>query len=118
MNNVKVDFSDRLRILREQKNMTQLALGRKLGVTKAVISTYETGVSQPKHETLMKISRLFGVSMNYLYGEEENLVVHDHHVNLAGLEKEDVEEITRLIMLLRAKNSRLKDENPRTSNVE
>ena len=98
--------------------MTQTDLGRKLGVTKAVISTYETGLHQPKHETLMKIARLFGVSVNYLYGEEKNLIIHDHHVNLAGLEKEDVEEITRLIMLLRAKNSRLKDESPRTSSTD
>ena len=115
---MKVDFSDRIRILREKHEMTQITLGRKLGVTKSVISTYETGLHQPKHEVLLKIARLFGVSINYLYGEEENLVIHDHHVNLAGLEKEDVEEITRLIMLLRAKNSRLKDESHRTSNVE
>ena len=104
--------------MRENHKMTQLALGRKLGVTKTVISTYETGLNQPKHETLMKIARIFGVSMNYLYGQEENLVVHDYHVNLSGLEEEDVEEITRLIMLLRAKNSRLKDESPRTSNTD
>ena len=95
--------------------MTQLTLGRKLGVTKTVVSTYETGLNQPKHETLMKISRLFGVSINYLYGQEENLIIHDHHVNLEGLEKEDIEEITRLIMLLRAKNSRLKDDINRTT---
>jgi len=113
VNEVKIDFSDRIRILREKHNMTQLALGRKLGITKSVVSSYETGLHQPKHEILMKVSRLFGVSMNYLYGQEENLVVHNTHVNFSGLEEEDVQEITRLIMLLRAKNSRLKDETNR-----
>lgn len=98
--------------------MTQLALGRKLGITKSVMSSYETGLHQPKHEILMKIARIFGVSINYLYGQEESLVVHANQINLSDFEEEDVEEITRLIMLLRTKNSRLKDENNRISNRE
>ena len=89
--------------------MTQLTLGRRLGVTKSVMSSYETGLHQPKPEILVKIARLFGVSMNYLYGEDENPTINDYEINFIGLEKEDVEEITRLIMLLRAKNDLLKD---------
>ncbi len=56
---MKVDFSDRIRTLRESRNMTQSELGRKINVTKAVVSSYETGTHQPKHDALVKLTKVF-----------------------------------------------------------
>ena len=103
---VKIDFSNRIRALRVAHNLTQSDLGRKLGVTKAVISAYETGLNQPKHEILMQLSHLFGVTMDYLYCTTETEDAPKESINLVGLDDDDIEEIARLTRHLRAKNRR------------
>ena len=87
-----IDFSDRIRSLREEHSMTQTELGRKLGVTKAVISSYETGLHQPKHELIAKMSHIFGVTAGYLYGTEDEIINSQGKtsIDISGLDKEDV----------------------------
>ena len=92
--------------MRAQHNLTQSELGRKLGVTKAVISAYETGLNQPKHEILMQLSHLFGVTMDYLYCATEAEDAPTENISLAGLDEADIDEITKLVHHLRAKNRR------------
>ena len=106
-----IDFSDRIRNLREDHNMTQTELGRKLGVTKAVVSSYETGLHQPKHELLLKISRIFGVSVGYLYGIEDEVISSPNKtsIDLSGLDEEDVSQVIMLIRLLKSKNGEIQD---------
>ena len=105
-----IDFSDRIRSLREEYNMTQTELGRKLGVTKAVVSSYETGLHQPKHELLVKISRIFGVSVGYLYGIEDEIIdsATSTSIDISGLNKEDIEQVIMMVRLLKSKNSEIK----------
>lgn len=101
---VKVDFSERIRTLREANNMTQQELGRKLGVTKAVISSYETGLHQPKHEMLFHLSRLFGVTLDYLYSDVDLEEEKGQKISLAGLNQDGIEQVVSLVRLLRSKN--------------
>ena len=105
-----IDFSDRIRSLREEHNMTQSELGRKLGVTKAVVSSYETGLHQPKHELIAKISRVFGVTVGYLYGIEDEIINSQDKtsIDISGLDKEDVEQVVMMVRLLKSKNNEIK----------
>ena len=109
MDVVKIDFSNKIRELRVKNNLTQSDLGRKLGVTKAVVSAYETGLNRPKHEVLFQLSRLFGVTMDYLYSDMEVEDIGKKSISLAGLDRDDIEEIVNLIAHLRAKNCRYDD---------
>lgn len=59
---------DRLRQLRFEKSMTQTELADALNLSKAAISTYETGLRSPTDETLIKMAQFFGVSSDYLLG--------------------------------------------------
>ena len=54
-----VDFGNTLKTLRLQENMTQAQLSQKLGLTKSVISAYETGLRLPSYDvfTLHKFSK-------------------------------------------------------------
>lgn len=54
--------------LRREAGFTQDELGRKLGVIKQTISSWENNISEPNSETLTAISKLFGVSVDYLLG--------------------------------------------------
>lgn len=56
--------------LRKQKDLTQEALGEKLGVTNKTISRWENGNYMPDIEMLQLLSNEFGVSINELLSGE------------------------------------------------
>ncbi len=60
------DCSEKLRALREKSGMTQLQVANRIGVSKTMISAYETSGKAPSVEMLIRLSRLFGVSIDYL----------------------------------------------------
>lgn len=67
-------FPTRLRLLRNQKGISQEALSKALGVTKSTISLYENGENVPDVKTLAKIAAYYGVSYDYLMGESDSQV--------------------------------------------
>ncbi len=60
----------RIKQLRKENNLTQTELGYKLDVIKQTISSWETGISSPSNETIIIMSSLFGVSVDYLLGND------------------------------------------------
>lgn len=58
---------------RKEKNLTQGQLAEMLGVTRQAVSRWESDLAFPETDTLMKMSKLFGVSCDYLlnYGEQQ-----------------------------------------------
>ena len=52
--------------LRKQRGFTQEQLGEQIGVTNKTVSRWETGVYMPPADALMKMSELFGVTVNEL----------------------------------------------------
>ena len=65
MNNV---FCERLKELRQEKNVGQVKLAESLGVSKGVISLWENGLREPSMSSLILIARFFEVSIDYLVG--------------------------------------------------
>ena len=87
-----VDFGKRLRALRISKGWTQSQLSARLGVTKSVISAYETALRYPSYDILIRIAALFGVSSDYLLGIEAAQTL-----DVTGLSDEHVELVRKLI---------------------
>lgn len=56
--------------LRKEKHMNQERLAEKLNVRRQTISSYECGNSIPDIYTLMKISKIFHVTLDELVGNE------------------------------------------------
>ncbi len=63
-----MDFSDRLKELRENAKMTQEDLAKVLGVVRPTIAGYETKGKQPSYDILLKLSEVFNCSTDYLLG--------------------------------------------------
>ena len=68
-----IEFGERLRKLRTHKNMTQAELGEIFESPKAqtTVGTWEKGFREPSMTDLIRISRFFNVSVDYLLGESE-----------------------------------------------
>ncbi len=66
-------FGDRLKKLREEKNITQKELGIIVGVSDRVIGYYEANNRFPKDETILKkFADYFDCSLDYLLGRTNN----------------------------------------------
>lgn len=65
-----MNFAERLRDLRTQKELSQIELAKKLGLSNSTISMYERGEREPDFETLDLIGDFFNVDVNYLLGKE------------------------------------------------
>jgi len=64
-------FKDRFIKLRKEHGFTLVDLADKLGVSKSVISYWETGRNEPTICMLKKIAAFFDVSADYLIGLED-----------------------------------------------
>ncbi len=62
-------FGEKLYQLRTDKKMSQEALARKLGVSRQAISRWELGEVVPDTANVLAVSRVFGVSTDYLLRE-------------------------------------------------
>ena len=81
-----VDFGNTLKTLRLKHNMTQAQLAQKLGLTKSVISAYETGLRLPSYDILIHIAKIYHVSTDYLLGLERK-----EEIDLSGLSEEEID---------------------------
>ena len=69
--NVKKTFSKRLKLLREEKKLSQDALAEMIGISRGSISFYEKAERTPDIEIFNKIADFFDVTLNYLMGKAE-----------------------------------------------
>ena len=65
-------LGDRLRKLRENKDLKQKEAAVALGVSSVNLNRYETGKHSPDLETLSKLAKFFGVTTDYLLGRVDN----------------------------------------------
>ena len=64
-------LGEKIKLYRENKNMTQGEVAKILGVKAATISKYEAGILEPNIESLKKLSELFEVSIDELLKEDK-----------------------------------------------
>lgn len=69
----------RLKQLRENANLTQEEVGKKIGVSKATVNRYETGEIDIKRTIAIKLSEVFNVSPSYIMEWDNNMQVPVHN---------------------------------------
>ena len=66
-------FGDRMRARREELGLKQSELGKMMGVTGSAVGNYETGVSYPKADVLLRAFRALDCDANYLFQDSLEL---------------------------------------------
>ena len=92
---------ERIKILREARNMSQQRLAAELNVTQAMVSKYELGISEPDIAMIKRIAEFFGVSSDYLLEISEDKV--NMPSNLSEKEKNVLFGFKRLDDIQKAK---------------
>ncbi len=65
-------LSDKILDLRKKGGMSQEELAEKLGVSRQSVSKWESNASTPDLDKIIELSRLFGVSTDYLVKDDVN----------------------------------------------
>jgi len=85
-------LSKRIYELRVSFGWTQVQLAQKLNITKQTVSNWENDNIQPSIDMLVKLSKIFNVSTDYLLGLSPN-----NSINVDGLPCEFVSHIIQII---------------------
>lgn len=73
-------LKDRIKKLRLQNEMTQVQLAEIVGVTKQSVSNWENDNIQPSIDMLIKLSKYFSVSTDYLLGMDNRKYLEITHL--------------------------------------
>ena len=89
-------ISERIKLLRERRGMTQSELAKQFGITRGGVNAWEMGISVPSTQYIVELAMFFGVSSDYLLGVPSGATV-----NVDGLNEEEVSAIVSLVRCLK-----------------
>ena len=95
-----ISFGRNLKKTRLFKKMTQQDLSQKVGVTKSVISAYESSRRYPSLETLVSIAGVLNVSTDFLLGIRRASVL-----DISGLTNDQVQIVVKMVDLFQSKDT-------------
>lgn len=111
---INLGMGDRIKLLREENNLTQSQLAKMLGLSASTIGMYEQGKRNPEYEILLLLSKTFSVSTDYIIKGEgkpflskesfKNYFNSTELVAFENLDKWNEEEKEELIKLLNKVN--------------
>ena len=91
--------ADRIRVLRDQKGLTQTDLSKLLGITRSSVNAWEMGISVPSTQYIVELAHIFKVSTDYLLCVDSSATV-----SVEGLTEKDIQLVHALIAHLKEKN--------------
>ena len=96
---VNLNMGERLKSLRIERNYTQKQIANRIGLAISAVSAYELGTRYPSYDILLKLSRIYNVSTDYLIGKDCSRTL-----DVSGLSEEQINVVTQVIDALRKNN--------------
>ena len=69
---IRVFMKTNLKLLRKQRNITQISLQIQTGIEQALLSKFERGVRTPPTESLIILADFYNVSIDYILCRTDN----------------------------------------------
>ena len=88
------EIASKLLALRKQNGFSQEELAEKLGVSRQAVSKWERGEASPDTENLILLAKIYGISLDRLFGLETEPVSQRSVINLDKREKSDKESVS------------------------
>ncbi|MBE6587445.1 MAG: helix-turn-helix transcriptional regulator [Ruminococcaceae bacterium] len=85
-------LGQRINELRKERGWSQVDLAKKLSITKQTVSNWENDNIQPSIEMLVRLSKIFAVSTDYMLGLDDS-----PRLNVDGLPTNVVAHLSLLI---------------------
>lgn len=90
------DIKNRIRELREDRDLRQIDVSRATGIDQKTLSNYETGRTNPDSYAIVRLADFFGVTTDYLLGysfssvkssEDVSLIIENIEAELSEIKK-------------------------------
>ncbi|MDD6979520.1 MAG: helix-turn-helix transcriptional regulator [Firmicutes bacterium] len=91
-------IADRIKLLRQENDMTQSDLARILGITRSSVNAWEMGISVPSTQYIIEMSRIFHVSTDYIMDVDTYATL-----SIKGLDDDEIRMVHALIEHFRNK---------------
>ena len=104
---VKDTIAYRIRKLRESKDYSQENMAGELGISISAYSKIERGVTDPSISRIAEIAKILQVEVTYFFTPETNRT-QDPAKTYGFATKSDIEELTRMINLIKQEIASLK----------
>lgn len=90
---------NRIRALREDRDLRQIDVARATGIDQKTLSNYETGKTQPDMSALIHLADFFDVTIDYLVGRSD-FSVKDYHDLAKEIERiqADLDKVRRTLL--------------------
>ena len=91
---MNINVGEKIKELRTTRNLTQSKLAEVIGVTTSAVSSYEVCARQPSYDVLVKISKFFNVTTDYLLGASDKDIIDitELNVNQRNIIRETIKE--------------------------
>ncbi|WP_105101308.1 helix-turn-helix domain-containing protein [Microbulbifer pacificus] len=88
-----MSFQNRLKMLRTKRGLKQQDVAEILGITRQAYGYYESESNkrEPDLETLVKLSKYFDVTVDYLLGNENDENIKDYYIRKFEKEFPDID---------------------------
>ena len=94
MSNIPKDLPERIKYLREQKEMSQSDLAKRIGIDASRLSRIENGeIQKVSDDVVLAIAQIFEVSTDFLLGVADDPVPSNFHINELGLSVDAAKKI-------------------------
>ena len=111
-------FGKRLFTTRKARGFSQSEFGKKIGLSKRMVSFYEGDTQGPPAETVVKMAKVLDVTTRYLLGKSPGKTIKDpiapalwkHITTLQKLPDKDKKMVLRMVEALATQNGTLKKE--------
>lgn len=87
-----LNIADRIKYLRDKKGMTQTYLAKRLGISRSAVNSWEMSLSFPSLSNIVEMTRIFGVSADYILGISNQLTL-----DISELDSEEQEVVFKLV---------------------
>lgn len=84
-------IADRIKTMREKHGMTQSQLAKRLGISRNAVNSWEMSLSTPSSIYLVELSKIFGVSTDYLLSLDSDL-----KIDISDLNEQEQEIVLKL----------------------
>jgi len=95
-----MNLNENIKQLRLTKNISQVDLAKTLGVSKQSVSNWENNYIQPSIDMLIRLSKYFKVSTDFLLGLDEC-----RYIEISGLTDTQISHVSAIIQDIQKSNS-------------
>ncbi len=87
-----LNIADKIRLLREQRGLTQTDLAKMLGISRSAVNSWEMSLSLPSLTNIVELAKIFHVSTDFLLSVSDKFLL-----DITDLSSDEKEIVTKMV---------------------